>query len=432
MKQTVKEFRKYVSENIDKLPPITKEQEQWFYSKLDYLATTTRGKFHCLECGYKSNLKYNLLIENLTNICPNCNKKVVMSNHRNRIFNDSYYGSIITTFKGIQIIRIFFINVCYKRNHKPIYFISEVIQHWINSFGKNIYVSKNVASMTGHYDSWYFSSELKIKNKISSYSGQERFLINSLYIYPKIKTISILKRNGFKTSFNNINPIILFTSLLKDNNYEILYKLKQFKLIQKYENIKSKINMYWKSIMICCKNNYIINDPSDYFDYLQLLEYFYKDLYNTHYICPEDLHKQHQHYLKKKNKIQKEKEFEILKSEIKKNEKSYKKKISPYMKLSFVQNNIHIEPIKTVKQLFNESSILNHCAFVNEYYKKSGIILFSAKINNEILETIEYSLKEKKVIQARGLNNKISDYHDEILNIIDNNKKQIKHFKETI
>jgi hypothetical protein len=59
-----KELVEIVKNNIN-LKPLTKEQEDYFKSKPVNLATTTRGKFHCLECGYKSPKSYSLLTENL-------------------------------------------------------------------------------------------------------------------------------------------------------------------------------------------------------------------------------------------------------------------------------------------------------------------------------------------------------------------------------
>jgi len=49
----------------------------------------------------------------------------------------------------------------------------------------------------------------------------------------------------------------------------------------------------------------------------------------------------------------------------------------------------------------------------------------SARIDNKPIETIEFSLSDMSVIQARGQNNKASKYHSAILSLIQKNIPQI-------
>lgn len=47
-----------------------------------------------------------------------------------------------------------------------------------------------------------------------------------------------------------------------------------------------------------------------WFDYLDLLRYFHKDLHNAHYVCPDNLKKEHDKLVIKKRQLQEKEEAE--------------------------------------------------------------------------------------------------------------------------
>ncbi|MGJ1350657.1 MULTISPECIES: PcfJ domain-containing protein [Sphingobacterium] len=49
--------------------------------------------------------------------------------------------------------------------------------------------------------------------------------------------------------------------------------------------------------------------------------------------------------------------------------------------------------------------------------------------NGEILETIEISLKDYRILQSRGRNNKETKEHDKIISIVNENIDKIKYIK---
>jgi DNA-directed RNA polymerase subunit RPC12/RpoP len=429
-----KELIEIVKNNIN-LKPLTKEQEDFFKSKLVNLATTTRGKFHCLECGYKSLKSYSLLTENLSDTCPNCGKKIEVKNNKKIIFNDSYYGSIIKKFNNhIQVIRIFWIEKYATRHELSKYFISEVKQHWIEETGNNVYVCKPTLPFSNYcYDRWNFEALLRINNHYnSSVYGQKRFNISGYYIYPKKSIIPILRRNGFKKSFHKCNPQRLFTALLKNGMIETLFKAKQYQLIKYvltdnygycYKNLKDN----WNTVKICIRNKYIIKNPNDYFDHIELLRQFNKDIFNAYYVCPKDFHAEHQRYIKKEQKRIKTENLKKLINKINSDNIDYIKNKKRFFNLKLSTGKLKIMPVKSVKQLYDESSKLKHCAFSNSYHTKKNSLLLSAYYDNKLIETIEYDIKNFTIIQARGLENKISKYNTQIINLINNNILKFKN-----
>lgn len=427
-----KELVKIVKNNIN-LKPLTKEQEDYFKSKLINLATTTRGKFNCLECGYKSKKSYSLLTENLSDTCPNCGKKVEVRNNKKVLFKDSYYGSVIEKFNNhIQVVRVFWIEKYATRHKLPHYHISEVKQHWIEETGNSVFVCKPTLAFSDYcYDRWNFSEPMKINTHFNStVYGQKRFSISGYYTYPKTSIIPILRRNGFKGNSHNCITQKLMITLLCSSIIETLFKAKQYPLVKylcedEYGYNYGKVKACWNTIKICIRNKYIIKNPNDYFDHLKLLNEFGKDTLNAHYVCPKDFKSEHQRYIKKEQKRIKEKKFKELIDKINQDNIKYLKNKKRFFNLELTTGELKIMPIKSVKQLYEESSKLSHCAFTNSYHTKENSLLLSAQYNGELVETIEYDIKTYSVIQARGLENKASKYHTQILNLIEQNNSKI-------
>lgn len=74
-----------------------------------------------------------------------------------------------------------------------------------------------------------------------------------------------------------------------------------------------------------------------------------------------------------------------------------------------------------------EGDDLGHCVFTNEYYAKKDSLVLSAKVQNQSVETIEISLSRLEILQCRGMKNKPSAHHKEILKLLNENLYQIKN-----
>lgn len=67
---------------------------------------------------------------------------------------------------------------------------------------------------------------------------------------------------------------------------------------------------------------------------------------------------------------------------------------------------------------------MHHC--VGTYYKRADSLILSATIDGKRIETIEVSLKTLQVIQSRGVCNANTEYHDRIINLVNNNINLIR------
>ncbi|MFC2329370.1 PcfJ domain-containing protein, partial [Prevotella nigrescens] len=69
---------------------------------------------------------------------------------------------------------------------------------------------------------------------------------------------------------------------------------------------------------------------------------------------------------------------------------------------------------------------MRHCVFSNAYYLKEDSLILSATIEGKRIETIEVSLRTLEVVQSRGVCNKNTAYHEQIINLVNANSRLIR------
>ena len=275
-----------------------------------------------------------------------------------------------------------------------------------------------------YIDQWVISSNLSLKSNHDT----SRLKLTPSFVQPKAKVLPIIKRNGFNGKFYGIAPQILLRELLTDSITETLIKCNQIDLL--YYHIRNtpitKDGKIWGALKICLRNNYTIKDAKLWVDYLDLLEYYWKDLKSPKYLCPTDLRKAHDKLMSRKQKEIMKKTFEENKKQIGKNQKHYFKAKQHFFGLIFSEKNISISVIETVKEFLEEGCYHNHCVFTNEYYKKQNSLILSAKVDGIPTETIQLSLENFEVLQSRGRGNRASKYNRQILSLVNRNLHRVR------
>lgn len=71
-----------------------------------------------------------------------------------------------------------------------------------------------------------------------------------------------------------------------------------------------------------------------------------------------------------------------------------------------------------------EGKVMHHC--VGHYYTKEDSLVFSATVNGKRIETVEVSISQMKVVQCRGVCNKMTQYHNRIIKLVENNLSLIQ------
>lgn len=407
-------FQQQVVEASETLPAITNEQIQWGYDNaIEYLGyRSKKGIITCSKCGHSWQGEGELITTILGCDCPNCKSKLTVKATAKRTFNDSYYMTVIDTHKGYQVLRTIMLGYTSKIGEVPKCSASEVMQRWIAPNGKYCTFAKLRQTMgTMYYDSWIFHTPLELRQEIDVYNR-----IYTGVVYPKQKLIPELKRTGYKKALYNQKPLDLFRILLTDSKAETLIKAKQAKLLKRIMNSGWKnIDNHWQSIKICIRNNYKIKDATLWCDYIDLLRFFGKDLHNARYVCPDNLKAEHDRYVAKKAKA--DAQLEIEKQLVK--EDSFREAKAKFFGLIFSDGLINVRVLESVAEIINEGKAMHHC--VGSYHSKEDSLILSACIDGKRIETIEVSISQLKVIQSRGVCNKNTKYHNQIINLVSQN-----------
>lgn len=407
------------------LAPIREEVFTWAEQNIFLKwGVLSRSKFYCLDCTHVWKPSCAETCAKFT-ACPACAGKLKMMPYNQVHFKETEYFAVVETCAGFQVVRMVIVHKHMKKNFIPTYFHKEVMQHWINPKGevRTFALAVNVFSST--LDAWKFYSPLEIKPK--DFIRNAKYYINPYRVYPQMKVLPILKRNGFKTSVYDIAPHLLFSSLLSDPIAETLLKSRQLNLLQYYLCAsRQDIRRNWQAVKTVIRNNYKIADVQIWEDYLELLRYFNKDLSCALYVCPDNLHEAHDHFVKKKREMLRKKKLQDLRLEIEKAQKRYASGKKRFFGLLFIENELSISVIENVRDFMAEGDDLHHCVFTNEYYDKKDSLILSAKMGEKSVETIEISLSRMEVLQCRGLKNKPSKHHQKILSLLSENLCQIR------
>lgn len=415
-------LQKQVAELTPLLPELTDKQElyalQFCFAHHGYRFKKHTFDTICMDCHHKFITQKNKVK------CPSCGTTLKIIDTQKRIDSQERHYCILDSYCNFQIIRFFFVTKYSKINGSKKYEFTEVAQHWIDSKG-NV-VTKTILKVP-FWDTWSLGSDLAIRNR----SYKKDIYLNSCCVYKVKKVIPILKRNGFKGNFHDIPPLALFEDLIKSNDAEILFKSGQIELYKYFtQNNFNCFDKYRKQIKICIRHGYIVSDPYIWVDLINDLEYLGKDISNPDYICPADLHRDHTRYTERRRDIERAKSIEEQKARIEQDNKLYQKQKKRFFGLKITDGTIDIVTLDSVNEFLIEGDTHCHCVFTNEYYKETNSLILSARTGDKRLETIEVDLKKYKVVQSRGLYNQNSEYHNQIVNLVNTNMSLIKKLRQ--
>ena len=99
---------------------------------------------------------------------------------------------------------------------------------------------------------------------------------------------------------------------------------------------------------------------------------------------------------------------------------------SKFFGLVISDDEINVKVLESIEEYYEEGKLQNICVFGSGYYKKADTLVLSARIDGEIIETVEVDLRTFKVVQCHGKNNQNTAYHDRIINLVNANSKLIK------
>lgn len=398
------------------LRPITKEQRLYGEKHCDKFAVSFRNKLYCSECGSYVGKKEEFKID----MRCNCGAKL------HQVLKKGSYGfyyDVITTHRGFQVVRHYLIYKYVKASEKAKYTTHEVVQNWIDDKGNESIIARKLRPTSYRYDNFDLASEMILKRKNTIYD------IYGFIQFPKQKFTDKLKQYGAKKAIGFPNTFCV--ELIKNRDFEKVLKMHQDKVIETVTYGRYGIKKYLNQIRICTKHGYKIEDYGMWLDYLRDLEELCYDTHSPKYLCPTDLREAHEAtHNKVSDKWEKQRKEEERKRAMEA-EKDYSERISKFIGLCIVGNGIEIKPLESVFDFFKEGEAMHHCVYTNGYYNNKNSLILSAKdTNGKRIETIEVDLKKFSVVQSRGVCNKNTERHEEIIELMNENMKLIKKYNK--
>ena len=418
--------QKAIVEINKSLPLITHVQQEWaFKNVLTHVAVRNKGgRITCLDCGHSWKSPFTTQgwqDQVMGGKCPNCNQELKVESTQKRNFSEDKYIHLIHVHKGYQVIRVFQIAGRYRSGRKRKTFAWEQSRIYMDA--KSNYEVIGYSRQSNWYGGrWFGDFSLKQPKSIADHVDL------TATIYPRIKVLPEIKRNGFKNDFHSIRPFVFFKMILTKPKAETLLKTGQYRFLQHCigERDYELIERFWNPIKTCIKNNYKVGDVDMWFDYLKLCELFNRDIQNKKYACPVNLHKEHNKYVEKDRKRRLALEVKEMKTTLKKDQRVYVTEKKRFFDLEFNEGNITIKVIKSVMEVMDLGDRFKHCMYSLKYHRKKYSLLFVAHVDNEPVETVEYDLKIFKVLQSRGRFNHETEYHSKIMAIMDKHHNDIK------
>ncbi|MDI9256345.1 PcfJ domain-containing protein [Flavobacterium sedimenticola] len=388
------------------------EHEPYMISKHEFYYTTHYKNLICLECNHQ--WKPNQLWqEELVGVeCPSCKKnlKKIKTENGGQAVRIITYGhaQVVDRF---QVIRYF---SCWKnmsKKKKPVYSTHRLFEEWTDyEKGKRVIVGQ-LACRYG--DGFHGTYEVRYINN-SGWRSNDYDIFASDYNFPRAEFIPIFQKYTLDCFDHECDYRVLMRKIQSCSKIETLLKTKQKELLQHAVHKDNKYYSYWPQIKIAMRQGYQINDPGIWYDYLDLLRGFGKDIHSPKYICPENLKAEHDRYVEKR-RIQREQE-KI--QDLQKQNENYIKRMSRFLSLEFIDGDLSIKPLQNVDEFKQEGKELKHCVFTNNYHLKTNSLLLSARINGVRTETIEIEMITWSIVQARGIHNDNSKHHDRILELM--------------
>lgn len=196
----------------EKLLQLTEAPIEWAYQKTinHYAYRTASGKTTCMDCGHQWSTEQHSKYAR----CPKCNAYLKIKDTRLRTMTDKSYFSIVSTQDGLQLQRIFLMEVKTVKGSPAQKSVMEIARYWTNEQGKTA-VTALKRTMGFYRDTFVRDGNLELR-----YDNEVYAYLSDSYVYPHYEVLPILKRNGLRGSIADMPFQALIQGLLKDSRIE--------------------------------------------------------------------------------------------------------------------------------------------------------------------------------------------------------------------
>ena len=362
-------------------------------------------------------------------------KKLLKGTYGSCPYEEMYnraYAIVNVQYHGWQVLRYVRISRRGKRN--PTYTSWEVMQVW-SKLGEGQVIVARKRCLGFYMDCFERNSELELRRP-DTYNGSWVDL-PYCYIYHKSvgdgykgidQLVDMEKRPKIFLTRRKMYQLISESHFpeyfIKGNPYLCAY-------VDNYVKEEDKAS-YVTAFKIISRHHYNVEHPSDYLRYLNALMFLGKDLHNPFYVCPSDFKAMLEKYTAKQMHILNErKKAEIAKQQAKDNER-YQGWRNRFFGMEITDGQVSCKVLRSVFDFYEEGKAMHNCVYECKYYNKPYSLIMSARIGGKRVETVEFDLKERRVVQAYGFGNKFSDHHKEIVDLVNAHADMIESYNKNI
>lgn len=425
--------QKEVEDLSRKLRPLNKKDIHWAERTVPYfVGYEHNGSVTCMHCGEKFNGKGSE-----RQVCPHCRRTLNIKESLARKFDDTECFLLADSVGGWQVLRYFHvITECRHRGKETHTYIYEVLQRWID--GKGRYVIRSVYR-SGMYPCqwrWAYGTPFETRKvpKNCPYVRWDEESYCELMVRKMSPRLRYAAYDGevYGDFFNYCKTIITYPYA------ETLYKQGCRKLLKRIIDQRMfSDNGLMSAVRVALRHKYDIEgNVQQWFDYVSTLRRLGKDIRNPALICPKDLNAAEQKYLRilgkreadRRRREEYAERLRRLERDIKLN-KSYAKKFGGLFGVVIADGDITVHVLKDVDEFALEGKELHHCVYAMGYYDTEAhphSLILDASVNGKRTETIEVDTRDFHIVQARGACNQDSEYHKEIVELVNNNIEQLK------
>ena len=437
----------------EELPPPREAVAKWAYRhcfKPVALWWKHRGRNNqeiwCQCCGHREPCDGWLVMSSDVWVCPECGARCGVRDRKThgKLVSATALVSTLEVFRGVQVVRTFEASrVNYNDGGKTGYGITELHQIWLLESGREIITTRGY-DRSCNYFRWHYGAAYSIGRHSSGAGGyycfEDVYDINDNWLYPRMNISRYFRSRSIDRDRvrwligNKVNVCDAFRRIARDPRLETLLKTGYQALFIHFVKADISPDGYWKSVNVCHRNGYAIDDAILWCDHIDMLDELGLDTHNPKYICPEDLHGEHD---RMSRRLTRKREREKLRRDIAaaaKEEGRFRKMRGAFFEISFPGEHVTVVPLRSVREVAEEGNRLHHCVFSMEYYKKENSLLLSARSNDthRPVETVEVDLKSFRILQSRGSCNQHSAFHGEILSLVNSGMSSIRKICATL
>lgn len=449
-------YEKKIKEMHEKLAPVDKRWTDMLINNIKVRGYYYKGMVKCMGCGHKFEHREVKKGETITNgVCPHCHRRMTITASKKRIDDDYVYGTVVQNYNDEFVVFRLFCIYYYTRFDKNHNFevtgghTCEVRQIWYDiAEDKQTCLSSYLVSYPNNVRNPYREySDMTIRRK-----DKAGYYFGSYNVFMTASEVGVVESLPKQISYLNTGEVVadvyymedvlppsiknpIFESMFKKNMYSMIETLSKKSFLGcEDEDLRVKRTA---ALKIALRHGYIEkigeNKIGLWRDYINELIQLDNDIHNPFYVCPEDLEAAHAKTSRKVTKIKAEIEKKKQHAEMMKQMPEFIKRVGKFLPFSVSDGTITIEPLKSMEDFIEEATYMGNCLVSNRYYNGDvhpHSLILSARINgwNDglIIEDIEIDMKTWKVVQCHGRFNKNSEYHDQILNLINANIGEIK------